>query len=120
MGQIWGRTAPVSATRAPGRPGGTCLDLAGRAATTLPGVSAPVAALTPVGVWRVCDELGGTDGGRHQAVYRDDAGHQHSRGLVKKADAKVWLAAADADRARGLRVDPRGGALPLRDWAETW
>ena len=39
---------------------------------------------------------------------------------MKKADAKTWLAAAAADRARGLRVDPRGGALPFRDWAETW
>ena len=68
----------------------------------------------------MCDSLGGTDGGRHRAVYRDDTGQQHSRVFVKKADAKVWLAAADADRARGLRVDPRGGALPLRDWAEKW
>ena len=60
-----------------------------------------------------------TAGGRHRAVYRDDSGHRHSRVYVKKADAKAWLAAADADRARGLWVDPRGGALLFRDWAET-
>ena len=68
----------------------------------------------------MCDSLGGTGGGRHRAVYRDDAGRWHSRVFVKKADAKVWLAAADADRARGLRVDPRGGALPFRGGAESW
>ena len=102
------------------RPAGTCLDLAGRAATAWPAVSTPDGPATSVGVWRVCDELGGNDGGRHQAVYRDDAGHRHSRVFVKKADAKVCLAAADADRARGLWVDPRGGALPFRDWAESW
>lgn len=61
-----------------------------------------------------------TDGGRHRAVYRDDAGRRHSKVFAKKADAKVWLAAADTDRARGLWVDPRGGALLLRDWAGTW
>ena len=58
--------------------------------------------------------------GRYRAVYRDDRGHRHSRVFDRKAEAKVWLAAADTDRARGLWVDPRGGALLFRDWAETW
>lgn len=61
-----------------------------------------------------------TAGGRHRAVYRGDDGRRHSRVFDRKADAKVWLAAADTDRARGLWVDPRGGALAFRDWAERW
>ena len=111
VGQLWGGTAPISATRAPGRPGGTSFDLPERAATTWPSVSTPGGPATPIGVWRVCDSLGGTDGARHRAVYREDAGRRHSRVFVKKASAKIWLAVAD--RARGLRVDPRGGALPF-------
>lgn len=61
-----------------------------------------------------------TDGNRHWAVYRDDAGRRHSKVFARKADAKVWLAAADTDRARGLWVDARGGAMPFRDWAQRW
>ncbi len=44
----------------------------------------------------------------------------HDLGQDWTADAKVWLAAAETDRARGLWVDPRGGALAFRDWAERW
>lgn len=61
-----------------------------------------------------------TSGGRYRGVYRGADGHRHSKVFARKAEAKVWLAAADTDRARGLWVDPRGGALAFRDWAERW
>lgn len=55
------------------------------------------------------------DGSRPRAVHRVDVGRRLSRMFTRKADAKILLAAADADRP-GPRVDPRGEALPFRDW----
>ncbi len=58
--------------------------------------------------------------GRYRAVYRDAGGARHSQSFTRKADAKKFLAIAVSDMARGEWRDPRGGAMPFREWAEKW
>ncbi len=58
--------------------------------------------------------------GRYRAVYRDPDGTRHSQTFARKADAKTFVANAVSDLVRGEWRDPRGGAMPFRDWAEKW
>lgn len=60
------------------------------------------------------------DSGRFRAVYRSPEGQRFSKTFDRKSLAKTWLAAADADQARGQWVDPRGGAMLFSVWAERW
>jgi hypothetical protein len=58
--------------------------------------------------------------GRYRAVCRDPDGARRSQSFDRKADAKTFLAAVLTDMARGEWHDPRGGAVPLREWAGKW
>jgi site-specific recombinase XerC len=61
--------------------------------------------------------------GRWQASYRDE--HSGVRVVAPttfrtKADANVWLATVEADKARGDLLDPRLAQRPFADWAHEW
>jgi integrase len=58
--------------------------------------------------------------GRYRAVYRAPDGTKHSQSFDRNTDAKTFLAAALTDIARGEWRDPRGGAVPFREWADKW
>lgn len=58
--------------------------------------------------------------GRYRARYRDADGTRHSQSFDRKADAKAFLASVVTDMARGEWRDPRGGAVPFREWADKW
>jgi integrase len=60
--------------------------------------------------------------GRWQARYwLPGGGHLAAPGtFATKADANRWLATVEADRARGLWVDPRAGRIKLEEYAATW
>lgn len=60
--------------------------------------------------------------GQWQARYWLPAGgHLAAPGtFATKAEATRWLATVEADRARGLWVNPRAGRVELRDYAAAW
>lgn len=58
--------------------------------------------------------------GRWQARYRDRTGEQHTGVYSTKSGAGRWLAAAEADMARGDWINPRLGRVTLAEWAEEW
>lgn len=58
--------------------------------------------------------------GRWRARYRDPAGKEHSRHFTRKVDAQRWLATIEADKLRGLYVDPRAGQVTLAAYSERW
>lgn len=60
--------------------------------------------------------------GRWQARYwLPGGGHLAAPGtFTTKAEANRWLATVEADRARGLWVDPRAGRIKLEEYAATW
>jgi integrase len=60
--------------------------------------------------------------GRWQARYPTSDGSMAPAPVTfrTKADAGRWLAAVEADQARGSWVDPRAGMVPLREYAEAW
>jgi integrase len=57
---------------------------------------------------------------RWEARYRDSFGHQRTRTFKLQADAKAFVATADADVIRGAWLDPAGGKKMFSDWEETW
>lgn len=60
--------------------------------------------------------------GRYQARYLDASGHRHRARLTFAtiADANRWLAATEAQIARGAWVDPRAGVITLTEYANAW
>jgi hypothetical protein len=56
--------------------------------------------------------------GRWRAAYRDPAGRKRSRTFDTKAAAKALLAGVTIDMVRGQWIDPRGGDVPLAEWAQ--
>lgn len=54
------------------------------------------------------------------AKYRGPDGRQHSRSFHRKVDAERWIRDEESKIDRAAWVDPRGGAIPLSDFAETW
>ena len=60
--------------------------------------------------------------GRWQARYwLPGGGHLAAPGtFATKAEANRWLATVEADRSRGLWVDPRAGRVKLEEYAATW
>lgn len=60
--------------------------------------------------------------GRWQARYRlvDGTNLPAPETFATKAEANRWLSTVEADRARGLWLDPRAGRITLADYAATW
>ena len=60
--------------------------------------------------------------GRWQARYRDGGGRMVTapQTFSTKGDAGRFLAAVEADLARGTYLDPRGGQVTLAAWASEW
>ena len=56
--------------------------------------------------------------GKYRARYRDPLGQQRSKTFGRKADAQRFLLEMEADKARGVWLDPRGAEVPLAVWAE--
>ena len=54
------------------------------------------------------------------AKYRGPDGRQHSRSFHRKVDAERWIRDEESKMDRAAWVDPRGGAIPFADYAETW
>jgi integrase len=57
---------------------------------------------------------------RYRARYRDEAGKEHARHFLKKAQAKRWLDEVTASVVRGEYVDPRAGRVSFREWFARW
>lgn len=51
------------------------------------------------------------------ARWRDPAGAQHKRTFPRRTDAERFLAGVEADKLRGVYVDPRAGRVTLADYA---
>ncbi len=58
--------------------------------------------------------------GSWRARYRDAAGREHSKHHARKVDAQRWLDEATAGLVTGQWVDPRGGRITFKEYAETW
>ncbi len=56
--------------------------------------------------------------GKYRARFADPLGRVQSRTFTRKADAERFLREVDADRVRGLWVDPRNAETPLAEWAD--
>ncbi|HTW09391.1 MAG TPA: N-terminal phage integrase SAM-like domain-containing protein [Acidimicrobiales bacterium] len=59
-------------------------------------------------------------GRRYDVRLRDPAGRVYTRTFATKKEAEVYAAAEKTDRVRGAWVDPRRGAVTLRQWSERW
>ena len=59
-------------------------------------------------------------GKRWQARWRDEAGRQRKQNYDRRADADRALNTVKVDLARGSYVDPRGGRITFRTYAEQW
>lgn len=58
--------------------------------------------------------------GRWLARWRDPQGRQRKKSFPRKVDAERFLSQMDADRNRGLYLDPAAGKLLLSTYANTW
>jgi hypothetical protein len=57
---------------------------------------------------------------RYRARYRDEAGKEHARHFVKKAQARRWPDEVTASVVRGDYVDPGAGKITFRNWFRRW
>jgi hypothetical protein len=57
---------------------------------------------------------------RYRARYRDEAGKEHARHFVKRAQAQRWLDEVTASVVRGDYVDPAAGKITFRQWFRRW
>jgi integrase len=57
---------------------------------------------------------------RYRARYRDEAGKEHARHFVKKAQAQRWLDEVTASVVRGDYVDSAAGKVTFRQWFTRW
>src|SRR3546814_13338513 len=55
--------------------------------------------------------------GKYRARFSDPLGNVQSRTFARTADAERFLREIEADRVRGLWVDPRDAEMPLAIWA---
>jgi hypothetical protein len=68
------------------------------------------------GLWKMPARRG--RGKRWLAVWTGPDGRECTRAFAKKSDADRHGIAMEADQLRGTYVDPRRGAIPLRDYGE--
>jgi integrase len=62
-----------------------------------------------------------TPEGRYRVNWRDESGRQRARTLRTKREATSYLVQVEADKARGVYVDPHAARrILLRDYAERW
>ena len=54
----------------------------------------------------------------YRARYRGPDGRERSKSFKRKADAQRWLIQQETNKTSGTWVDPRAGAVKLRDFAE--
>ncbi len=57
---------------------------------------------------------------RYRARYRDEAGKEHARHFVKKAQAQRWLDEVTASVVRGDYVAPEAGKVTFAQWFRRW
>ena len=57
---------------------------------------------------------------RWRARYRGPDGRERSRTFERRVDADRWLVAQEADKARGVWIDPALGRVTFGQWAERW
>ncbi len=61
------------------------------------------------------------DNGHYRARWREyPGGPQKTRTFARKKDAELFLDHIRGDLARGLYIDPAGGLIPFREYAEEW
>ena len=59
-------------------------------------------------------------GDRWRARYFDPNGRERARTFARKAAAERFLAGVEADKSRGLYVDPAAGRITLQEYATSW
>jgi integrase len=59
-------------------------------------------------------------GRRWRARYIDTAGRERSESFARRIDAERFLATVEADKLRGVYVDPDAGRVTLRRYANDW
>ena len=59
-------------------------------------------------------------GARWRARYEDPECRERSRTFARKVDAERFLAGVEADKARGLYVDPSAGRQTVAEYAAQW
>ncbi len=57
---------------------------------------------------------------RYTVNYRDPEGRQRRKTFVKKSDADGFAATVEADKLRGLYLDPNAGRMTLKEYAAAW
>ena len=57
---------------------------------------------------------------RYTVNYRDPEGRQRRKTFVKKSDADGFAATVEADKLRGLYLDPNAGRMTLNEYAAAW
>jgi integrase len=63
-----------------------------------------------------------TAGGKttYRVVWRGPDGRQHSQSFDRRRDADIFGSMMEADKARGLYIDPKAGAIPFSEYAARW
>src|SRR5271165_4273923 len=67
--------------------------------------------------WKRADRQTGR---RWRVRYLDPAGRERNRSFDRKVDAERFRVQIEADVQRGTYIDPAGGKLTLRRYAEQW
>ena len=55
-----------------------------------------------------------------EAVYREPDGRQRTRSFTRKVDATRFLATVEADKLRGVYLDPDAGRVSFEAFARRW
>lgn len=58
--------------------------------------------------------------GRWQARWRDPEGRQRKKSFTRKLEADRFLTGVEADKLRGLYIDPDAGRVTLKTYGEQW
>lgn len=59
-------------------------------------------------------------GRRYRVRYRDPSGASRNKSFDRKGDADRFAATVEADKVRGVFVDPNAGRITLREYATDW